>query len=116
MVGRQERLQRAKGGQSPPQFSCRARRLLSWLSNDSPLSFLCLELMQPRTSYPPPQLPHPHPMATQSPPPRLAFAASFFLLGLLNNVLYVVILSAALDLVAASTPKVSAQGRGEGLS
>lgn len=45
--------------------------------------------------------------SSPSPPPyRLAFASSFFLLGLLNNVLYVVILSAALDLVdKASTPK-----------
>jgi battenin len=34
------------------------------------------------------------------------FDASFFFLGLLNNVLYVVILSAALDLVPADVPKV----------
>ncbi len=41
-------------------------------------------------------------------PVRLAYArlaASFFLFGLLNNVLYVIILSAALDLVPASVPK-----------
>lgn len=37
--------------------------------------------------------------------PRLRLAASFFLFGVLNNILYVVILSAALDLVPASTPK-----------
>ncbi|ORY90784.1 batten's disease protein Cln3 [Leucosporidium creatinivorum] len=41
--------------------------------------------------------PHPH---------KLAYGASFFCLGLLNNVLYVIILSAALDLVdKAATPK-----------
>jgi len=42
------------------------------------------------------------------PPHRLAFAASFFLFGLINNVLYVVILSAAMDLLASvgsSLPK-----------
>ncbi|GAA5894478.1 amino acid transporter YHC3 [Sporobolomyces salmoneus] len=39
-------------------------------------------------------------------PIHLAFGASFFLFGTLNNVLYVVILSAALDLVdKAATPK-----------
>ncbi|SCV72400.1 BQ2448_3937 [Microbotryum intermedium] len=39
-------------------------------------------------------------------PHRLRFGASFFCFGLLNNVLYVVILSAALDLVGkATTPK-----------
>lgn len=37
--------------------------------------------------------------------PRLRLAASFFLFGVLNNILYVIILSAALDLVPASTPK-----------
>lgn len=43
-------------------------------------------------------------------PRRVAFGASFFLEGLLNNVLYVVILSAALDLVnSAETPKVRHQ-------
>ena len=38
---------------------------------------------------------------------RLLFklGSSFFLFGLINNVLYVVILSAALDLVPPSTPK-----------
>lgn len=36
--------------------------------------------------------------------PQLVFTC-FFLFGLLNNVLYVVILSAAIDLVGASTPK-----------
>ncbi|GAA5873953.1 hypothetical protein JCM3774_004050 [Rhodotorula dairenensis] len=37
---------------------------------------------------------------------RVRFAAGFFLLGTLNNIIYVVILSAALDLVdQASTPK-----------
>jgi hypothetical protein len=36
------------------------------------------------------------------------YGLSFFVLGLLNNVLYVVILSAALDLVdSQATPKVS---------
>ncbi|SGY69905.1 BQ5605_C004g03077 [Microbotryum silenes-dioicae] len=46
--------------------------------------------------------------ATATPiPHRLRFGASFFCFGLLNNVLYVVILSAALDLVdKATTPKV----------
>ncbi|KAK4048076.1 battenin CLN3 protein [Microbotryomycetes sp. JL221] len=39
-------------------------------------------------------------------PHKFAYSASFFIEGLLNNVLYVVILSAAFDLVnAASTPK-----------
>lgn len=38
------------------------------------------------------------------PQPKLIFL-SFFLFGLLNNVLYVVILSAAVDLVGSSTPK-----------
>jgi battenin len=37
--------------------------------------------------------------------PRMRLAASFFLFGVLNNILYVIILSAALDLVPASTPK-----------
>jgi battenin len=37
--------------------------------------------------------------------PRLRLVASFFLFGVLNNILYVIILSAALDLVPASTPK-----------
>ncbi|KAJ9094478.1 hypothetical protein QFC21_006017 [Naganishia friedmannii] len=36
--------------------------------------------------------------------PRLRLAASFFLFGVLNNILYVLILSAALDLVPATTP------------
>ena len=31
--------------------------------------------------------------------------ASFFIFGLLNNILYVIILSAAIDLVGPSTPK-----------
>ncbi|CEQ39107.1 SPOSA6832_00612, partial [Sporobolomyces salmonicolor] len=45
---------------------------------------------------------------TQTYPNPTAYAFSFFLFGCLNNVLYVVILSAALDLVdKASTPKVS---------
>lgn len=44
-------------------------------------------------------------------PHKLAYGASFFCLGLLNNVLYVIILSAALDLVdKATTPKVSLAG------
>lgn len=38
---------------------------------------------------------------TQPPPHRLAFGASFFIFGLINNVLYVVILSAALDLLSS---------------
>ncbi|GAA5955657.1 hypothetical protein JCM21900_005075 [Sporobolomyces salmonicolor] len=43
---------------------------------------------------------------TQTYPSSTAYAFSFFLFGCLNNVLYVVILSAALDLVdKASTPK-----------
>ncbi|KAJ9098490.1 hypothetical protein QFC19_006357 [Naganishia cerealis] len=37
--------------------------------------------------------------------PRVRVAASFFLFGVLNNILYVIILSAALDLVSPSTPK-----------
>ena len=44
-------------------------------------------------------------------PHRVAYAISFFLLGLLNNVLYVVILSAALDLVGRGVPKVSFSAR-----
>ncbi|KAI1792781.1 batten's disease protein Cln3 [Ganoderma leucocontextum] len=36
---------------------------------------------------------------------RIKLGASFFLFGLINNVLYVIILSAALDLVPPSTPK-----------
>ncbi|KAG9034439.1 battenin CLN3 protein [Tulasnella sp. JGI-2019a] len=36
---------------------------------------------------------------------RLRLGISFFLFGLINNILYVVILSAALDLVPPSTPK-----------
>ncbi|QRW13447.1 batten disease protein CLN3 [Ceratobasidium sp. AG-Ba] len=36
---------------------------------------------------------------------RLFLGGSFFLFGLMNNVLYVIILSAALDLVPPSTPK-----------
>lgn len=48
------------------------------------------------TSFPLPS--HPH---------RIPYALSFFLLGLLNNVLYVVVLSAALDLVGSGVPKVS---------
>ncbi|KZT28273.1 batten disease protein Cln3 [Neolentinus lepideus HHB14362 ss-1] len=36
---------------------------------------------------------------------RLKLGISFFLFGLINNVLYVIILSAALDLVPPSTPK-----------
>lgn len=48
-------------------------------------------------------------MSTSQPAPhRLAFAASFFIFGLINNVLYVVILSAALDLltsVGSTLPK-----------
>lgn len=36
---------------------------------------------------------------------RLHLGISFFIFGLINNVLYVIILSAALDLVPASTPK-----------
>lgn len=49
-------------------------------------------------------------------PHRWQFSSSFFLEGLLNNVLYVVILSAALDLVdSASTPKVSLIQRDESL-
>lgn len=36
---------------------------------------------------------------------RIRTLLSFFLLGVINNVLYVVILSAALDLVGATTPK-----------
>ncbi|KAG9121867.1 battenin CLN3 protein, partial [Ceratobasidium sp. 392] len=36
---------------------------------------------------------------------RLLLGGSFFLFGLMNNVLYVIILSAALDLVPPSTPK-----------
>lgn len=47
---------------------------------------------------------------TQLSPRKVQFryGSSFFLLGLLNNVLYVVILSAALDLVdSQATPKVS---------
>ncbi|CEL54904.1 Protein BTN1 OS=Ustilago maydis (strain 521 / FGSC 9021) GN=BTN1 PE=3 SV=1 [Rhizoctonia solani AG-1 IB] len=36
---------------------------------------------------------------------RLKLGISFFLFGLMNNVLYVIILSAALDLVPPSTPK-----------
>lgn len=35
---------------------------------------------------------------------ELCFSASFFLFGLLNNVLYVIIISAALDLVPADVP------------
>ncbi|SCZ92260.1 BZ3500_MvSof-1268-A1-R1_Chr5-2g07743 [Microbotryum saponariae] len=51
--------------------------------------------------------------ATATPiPHRLRFGASFFCFGLLNNVLYVVILSAALDLVdKATTPKVRPYGQ-----
>ncbi|KAG8626685.1 hypothetical protein KVT40_005630 [Elsinoe batatas] len=37
--------------------------------------------------------------------PRLLIPVSFLLLGLINNILYVVILSAALDLVGPSVPK-----------
>ncbi|GHJ86734.1 hypothetical protein NliqN6_3136 [Naganishia liquefaciens] len=37
--------------------------------------------------------------------PRARLIASFFLFGVLNNILYVIILSAALDLVPPSTPK-----------
>ncbi|TFK97215.1 batten's disease protein Cln3 [Pterulicium gracile] len=39
------------------------------------------------------------------PGPLTRLGASFFLFGLINNVLYVIILSAALDLVPQSTPK-----------
>lgn len=39
-------------------------------------------------------------------PPFLSLGLSFFIFGLINNVLYVIILSAALDLVPPSTPKV----------
>ncbi|GAA5911345.1 hypothetical protein JCM6882_002352 [Rhodosporidiobolus microsporus] len=53
--------------------------------------------------------PAPSPMAPTTSPERrtrVAFAAAFFLFGTLNNIIYVVILSAALDLVdKASTPK-----------
>lgn len=67
------------------------------------------------TSYPPtalqPMSVHSHTSLSRhaSPHPhKLAYGASFFCLGLLNNVLYVIILSAALDLVdKATTPKVS---------
>lgn len=69
------------------------------------------------TSYPPPPASSSsfEPMSVHSAssstrlnkPHRFRFALAFFVLGLINNVLYVVILSAALDLVnAASTPKV----------
>lgn len=37
--------------------------------------------------------------------PYLKLGLSFFLFGLINNLLYVIVLSAALDLVPPSTPK-----------
>ncbi|GAA6023232.1 hypothetical protein JCM11491_006488 [Sporobolomyces phaffii] len=63
-----------------------------------------------RTTYPPPRLAPPRNDAAADDDmiasPSFAFGASFFLFGTLNNVLYVVILSAALDLVdKATTPK-----------
>ncbi|GAA5855539.1 hypothetical protein JCM3766R1_006352 [Sporobolomyces carnicolor] len=59
-----------------------------------------------RTTYPPPSSSSSHSAARRMIPISLAFGASFFLFGTLNNVLYVVILSAALDLVdKAATPK-----------
>ncbi|GAA5842065.1 hypothetical protein JCM5353_003491 [Sporobolomyces roseus] len=61
----------------------------------------------PATYPPTPSTPAPHPSSMNlTLPSSLAFGASFFLFGTLNNVLYVVILSAALDLVdKAATPK-----------
>lgn len=44
-------------------------------------------------------------VATEKPGPLLRLGVSFFLFGVINNVLYVIILSAALDLVPTSTPK-----------
>lgn len=58
-----------------------------------------------------------HASTTAPHPQRLPYGASFFLLGLLNNVLYVIILSAALDLVdKAETPKVSSESLGPPLT
>ncbi|ETW77378.1 small molecule transporter [Heterobasidion irregulare TC 32-1] len=44
-------------------------------------------------------------MSAEKPGPLLRLGVSFFLFGVINNVLYVIILSAALDLVPTSTPK-----------
>ncbi|KAF8584628.1 batten's disease protein Cln3 [Ramaria rubella] len=46
-----------------------------------------------------------HPSSSGQRSLMLKLGASFFLFGLINNVLYVIILSAALDLVPPSTPK-----------
>ncbi|KZO94679.1 batten disease protein Cln3 [Calocera viscosa TUFC12733] len=51
-----------------------------------------------------PSAPSPSP-ATRSRHARLRLSLSFWLFGLINNVLYVIILSAALDLVPPNTPK-----------
>ncbi|KAM0792898.1 hypothetical protein ACM66B_002659 [Microbotryomycetes sp. NB124-2] len=62
--------------------------------------------MSLNATYPPRPAAHVMSSSSAHVPHKLPLSASFFIEGLLNNVLYVVILSAALDLVdAASTPK-----------